>query len=150
MAALPDADLQARVAASPFRAKYGQTIDRQSAYEIITGRIEAARAAAAAQATQAAQGAQAAGAPPTTASGLNTMTPAQQQREIARQAREMAAAQRAAERERAAAQRRARADARQRDRMVETGVRTAGRVLTSRAGQDIIRGVFGTLFGGKR
>jgi len=147
MAALPDADLQARVAASSFRAKYGQTIDRQSAYEIITGKIEAARAAAA---DQAAQQAQAAGAPPTTASGLNTMTPAQQQREIARQAREMAAAQRAAERERAAAQRRARADARQRDRMVETGVRTAGRVLTSRAGQDIIRGVFGTLFGGKR
>jgi DNA helicase HerA-like ATPase len=149
MAALPDPDLQARVAASPFRAKYGQTIDRQSAYEIITGRIDAARAAAAAQAARAAQGGQAAGAPPTTASGLNTMTPAQQQREIARQAREMAAAQRAAERERAAAQRRARADARQRDRMVETGVRTAGRVLTSRAGQDIIRGVFGTLFGGK-
>ncbi len=150
MAALPDADLQARVAASPFRAKYGQTIDRQSAYEIITGRIEAARAAAAAQAAQAAQGAQAASATPTTASGLNTMTPARQQREIARQAREMAAAQRAAERERAAAQRRARADARQHDRMVETGVRTAGRVLTSRAGQDLIRGVFGTLFGGKR
>ena len=147
MAALPDADLQARVAASPFRAKYGQAIDRQSAYEIITGKIEAARAAAA---EQAAQQAQAAGPPPTTASGLNTMTPAQQQREIARQAREMAAAQRAAERERAAAQRRARADARQRDRMVETGVRTAGRVLSSRAGQDIIRGVFGTLFGGKR
>jgi len=147
MAALPDADLQARVAASPFRAKYGQAIDRQSAYEIITGKIEAARAAAV---EQAAQQAQTAGAPPTTASGLNTMTPAQQQREIARQAREMAAAQRAAERERAAAQRRARADARQRDRMVETGVRTAGRVLTSRAGQDIIRGVFGTLFGGKR
>jgi DNA helicase HerA-like ATPase len=147
MAALPDADLQARIAASPFRAKYGQTIDRQSAYEIITGKIEAARAAAAAQA---AQQAQVAGVPPTTATGLNTMTPAQQQREIARQAREMAAAQRAAEKERAAAQRRARADARQRDRMVETGVRTAGRVLTSRAGQDIIRGVFGTLFGGKR
>jgi DNA helicase HerA-like ATPase len=144
MAALPDADLQASIAASPFRAKYGQTIDRQSAYEIITGRIESARAAAA---TQAAEQAQAAGAPPTTATGLNTMTPAQQQREIARQAREMAAAQRAAERERAAAARRARADARQHDRMVETGVRTAGRVLTSRAGQDIIRGVFGTLFG---
>jgi uncharacterized protein len=144
MAALPDADLQTRIAASPFRAKYGQTIDRQSAYEIITGRIEAARAAAV---TQAAGQVQEAVAPPTTATGLNTMTPAQQQREIARQAREMAAAQRAAERERAAAARRARADARQHDRMVETGVRTAGRVLTSRAGQDIIRGVLGTLFG---
>jgi hypothetical protein len=144
MAALPDADLQARIASSPFRAKYGQTIDRQSAYEIITARIASARAAAA---DQAAQQAHAAGTPPTTATGLNTMTPAQQQREIARQAREMAAAQRAAERERAAAARRARADARQHDRMVETGVRTAGRVITSKAGQDIIRGVLGTLFG---
>jgi DNA helicase HerA-like ATPase len=144
MAALPDADLQARIAGSPFRVKYGQTIDRQSAYEIITARIDSARAAAA---DQAAQQAQAAGAPATTATGLNTMTPAQQQREIARQARQMAAAQRAAERERAAAARRARADARQHDRMVETGVRTAGRVITSKVGQDIIRGVFGTLFG---
>ena len=62
------------------------------------------------------------------------MTPAQQQREIARQAREMAAAQRAAERERAAAARQARADAKERDRMVQTGVRTAGRVITSRVG----------------
>jgi DNA helicase HerA-like ATPase len=144
MAALPDADLQARIAASPFRAKYGQTIDRLSAYEMITARIDAARATAAQQAAARATGT---GVPPTTAGGLNTMTAAQQQREIARQAREMAAAQRAAERERAAATRQARTDARARDRMVETGVRTAGRVMTSRAGQDIIRGVFGTLFG---
>jgi hypothetical protein len=77
------------------------------------------------------------------------MTPAQQQREIARQAREIAAAQRAADRERAAAARQARADAKERNRMVQTGVRTAGRVITSRAGQDLLRGVFGTLFGRK-
>ncbi len=147
MAALPDADLQARVAASPFSTKYGQAIDRQSAYELITARIDAARAASA---QQAAAQAAAAGMPPTTAGGMNTMTPAQQQREIARQAREMAAAQRAADRARAAAERQARADARARDRMVSTGVRTAGRVITSPVGQDIIRGVFGTLFGGKR
>jgi DNA helicase HerA-like ATPase len=145
MAALPEADLQARIAASPFRTKYGQTIDRQSAHEIISGRIAAARASA-----QTAAPATPAGVPPTTAGGLNTMTPAQQQREIARQAREMAAAQRAAERERVAAARQARADARARERTIQTGVRTAGRVVTSRLGQDIIRGVFGTLFGGKR
>jgi DNA helicase HerA-like ATPase len=145
MAALPDADLQARIAASPFRTKYGQTIDRQSAHEIITARIAAARAA-----SQEAAPASPAGVPPTTAGGLNTMTPAQQQREIARQARKMAAAQRAAERERAAAARQARADARARERTIQTGVRTAGRVVTSKLGQDIIRGVFGTLFGGKR
>jgi len=151
MAALPDADLQARIAASPFVTKYGQTIDRESAYELITARLATAKAAAAtaaaAAATAAGTQAVAAGAPPTTAGGLNPMTPAQQQREIARQAREMAAAQRAADKERAAAQRQARADARERDRMVQTGVRTAGRVLTSRAGQDLLRGVFGTLFG---
>jgi hypothetical protein len=141
MAALPDADLQARIAASPFRTKYGQAIDRQSAYEMITARIAAARAAA----QQAAP--VPVGVPPTTAGGLNTMTPAQQQREIARQAREMAAAQRAAERERAAAARQARVDARARERTIQTGVRTAGRVVSSKLGQDIIRGVFGTLFG---
>jgi DNA helicase HerA-like ATPase len=146
MAALPDADLQARVAASSFSTKYGRTVDRESAYEMITARLASAKAAAA---EAAAQQAVAAGVPPTTAGGLNTMTPAQQQREIARQAREMAAAQRAAERERAAAARQARADARARDRMIQTGVRTAGRVATSRLGQDLLRGVFGTLFGKK-
>jgi DNA helicase HerA-like ATPase len=144
MAALPDADLQARIASATLRAKYGQTVDRQSAYEIITGRIAAAKAAAAEAAAQAAT---AAGVPPTTAGGLNTMTPAQQQREIQRQAREMAAAERAAERARAQKERQARADARERNRMINTGVRTAGRVVTSKAGQDFLRGVFGTLFG---
>jgi uncharacterized protein len=144
MAAIADTDLQARIAASPFATKYGQTIDRESAYEMITARLAAAKQAAA---QAAAQGAIAAGAPPTTAGGLNQMTPAQQQREIQRQAREMAAAQREAERQRKAAERQARADARSRERVVETGVRTAGRVITSRAGQDLLRGVFGTLFG---
>ena len=144
MAALPDADLQARISTAVLRSKYGQTVDRQSAYEIITGRIAAAKAAAAEAAAQATT---AAGVPPTTAGGLNTMTPAQQQREIQRQAREMAAAQRAAERERAQKERQARADARERNRMINTGVRTAGRVVTSKAGQDFLRGVFGTLFG---
>ena len=62
----------------------------------------------------------------------------------------MARAQRQAERDRKAAQKEAAQAQRQRERMVETGVRTAGRVLTSRAGQSILRGVFGTLFGGGR
>ncbi len=145
MAALPDADLQARIASASLRAKYGQTVDRQSAYEIITGRIASAKQAAADAAAQQAMASN--GATPTTAGGLNTMTPAQQQREVARQARELAAAQRAAEKARAQAERQARADARERNRMIQTGVRTAGRVVTSRAGQDLLRGVFGTLFG---
>jgi hypothetical protein len=76
---------------------------------------------------------------------LNTMTPPEQRREIARQAREMAQRQREADRARRAEQREERAAARSRDRMVETGVRTAGRVLTSRAGQSALRGIFDTL-----
>src|SRR3954452_13390178 len=77
MAAISDADLQARVAASTFSTKYGQTVDRESAYEMISGRLASAKAAAA---EAAAQQATAAAVPPTTAGGLNTMTPAEQQR----------------------------------------------------------------------
>jgi phage terminase Nu1 subunit (DNA packaging protein) len=91
--------------------------------------------------------------PPTTAGGLNTMTPAQQQREIQRQAREIAAAEKAAERQRREAARQQAALERERiaaekrqARQMEQAVRTGGKVLTSRAGQDIIRGIFGTLF----
>jgi len=147
MAALDAASFQQHVAASPFVAKYGTPIDRQSAHEIITARIAAARAAATAAAQQA-------GVPPAAgAPGEATMTVAQQEREIARQARdqakEMARQQRAQELARRQAQREAAAAARQRDRMVETGVRTAGRVLTSKSGQSLLRGVFGTLFGGR-
>ncbi len=143
MAAIDDQALQAAIAASLLATRYGQTVDPESAHEIITARIAAARAAA----TDASLRDQVS---PTTAGGMNTMTPAQQQREVARQAREMAQAQREAERQRRADARAAAAAARSRDRMVSTGVRTAGRVLTSKAGQSLIRGVFGTLFGGGR
>jgi hypothetical protein len=153
MAALPLQDLQARIAASTVATKYAMAIDRESAHEMITARIDAARASA----TQAsANGAMRDEVSPTTAGGLNTMTPAQQRREIQRQARELAAAQKAAERERReAARRQAAAEketARQRraqERQVEQAIRTGGKVLTSKTGQDIIRGIFGTLFGGR-
>jgi uncharacterized protein len=154
MAALDATTFQARVASGLLQAKYGTPVDRQSAHEIITARVQQAQAAA--QAALQAQ-AQAAGVPvpgggPGTAGA--GMTPAQIQREIDRQAREqakeIAREQREADAERRREQREAAATARQRGRMVETGVRTAGRVLTSRGGQDLIRGVFGVLFGGKR
>ena len=90
-----------------------------------------------------------AGVAPTTATGMNTMTPAQQQREINRQAREMAAAQRAAERERKAQEKAQRDAARgpaEDDRQRHPDRRHGS--SRSRLGQDIVRGVFGTLFGG--
>ena len=136
----PDA-FSAAVAASTFATKYGATVDRDSAYEIINARIVAARAAVA-------EAAMRAGVDPTTATGMNTMTPAQQQREITRQAKEIAAAQKAAERARKA-EAKAKVDAdRARQRSIDSAIRTGGKVVGSRAGQDLIRGIFGTLFGG--
>src|SRR6478736_490211 len=145
MAPLDAVQFQGRIATSPFQAKYGATVDRDSAYERITAKIATARAASAAAATDAAVRA---GLDPTTATGLNSMTPAQQRREIQRQAREMAAAQKAAERERKAQEKAQRDAARAQQKTIDTAIRTGGRVVTSRVGQDLIRGVFGTLFGG--
>ncbi len=143
MAPLDEVQFRGMIATSPYQAKYGTTVDRDSAYERITARLGAAKAAAA-------EAAMRAGVDPTTATGMNTMTPAQQQREIQRQAREIAAAQKAAERERKAQEKAQRDAARAQQRSIDNAIRTGGRVVTSRVGQDLIRGVFGTLFGGGR
>jgi DNA helicase HerA-like ATPase len=147
MAPVDAATFQNLVAASQLQAKYGTTIDRDSAHERITARMAAARQAAAEAAARA-------GLDPTTSTGLNDMTPAQQQREIARQQREIDAArkraEREAERQRRADEKAAAAAARARQRSIDNAVRTSGRVIGSRLGQDIIRGIFGTLFGGGR
>jgi DNA helicase HerA-like ATPase len=141
MAPLDEVQFKGRIATSPYLAKYGATVDRDSAYERITARLAAARAAASAAATPVGVG-------PRPGGGMTTMTAAQQQREIARQAREIAAQQRAAERQRAAEVRAQRAAARAHQRAIDSALRTGGRLATSRLGQDVIRGVFGTLFGG--
>ena len=58
------------------------------------------------------------------------------------------AAQKAAERERKAQEKAQRDAARAQQKTIDTAIRTGGKVVTSRVGQDIIRGIFGTLFGG--
>jgi DNA double-strand break repair helicase HerA and related ATPase len=147
MAPVDASTFQNLVAASLLQTKYGTTVDRASAHERITARLAAARQAAAEAAARA-------GLDPTTSTGLNDMTPAQQQREIARQQREIEAARkradREAERQRRADEKAAAAAARARQRSIDNAVRTGGRVVGSRLGQDIIRGIFGTLFGGGR
>ena len=93
-----------------------------------------------------------AGLDPTTAGGLNDMTPAQQARELARQQKAIEAAEvrarREAERQRRADEKAAAAAAKARQKTIDTALRTGGKVVTSRLGQDIVRGVFGVLFGG--
>ena len=143
MEPLDDTEFQRLIAESPLTAKYGATVDRDSAYERITARLVNARSAAAAEAARQQMS-------PTTNAGMNTMTPAQQRREVQRQVREAKAAQKAAEREakaRAAQQKR---EARERQRSIDNAIRTGGRVVTSRAGQSLLRGVFDTIFGGGR
>ncbi len=145
MAPLTAEEIAAVVAQSTLATRYNTAVDPESAHEIITARLANAKAAAASVAAEAAMRA---GVDPTTADGLATMTPAEQQREINRRAKELAAAQRAAERERKAQEKAARDAAKQREKTIETGIRTAGKVVTSRAGQSVLRGVFDVFFGG--
>jgi hypothetical protein len=141
---LTEAELAQVIAGSQLHARYGTPVDRESAHEIISGRLANAKAAAEAAAAQA-------GA---TVPGGGTMTPAQYERAMEKQARERAREiereRKAAERERKARERAAQAAERQRQRTIETAIRTGGRVATSRIGQSVLRGVFDTIFGGGR
>ncbi len=171
MSPISDEQFAALVAASPLQAKYGTAVDRESAYEMIRGRIDAATAAAAAQqataqqaTTQQATASYGAPGPvygtpagPGAAPGSVTMTPAELRRAQQAAAREARDAERATERERkaqAAAAKKATADAaraqRDRQRAINSTIRAGEHMATSRLGQDVIRGVFGTLFGGKK
>jgi DNA helicase HerA-like ATPase len=146
MAALPPDQLQARILSGTLYPKYDETIDPQSAHEIITARLlsaQAAAAQAAAQvATQAAAAAQSAGtAYPSGAYG----TPAGSATQAREMQREMARMQREAERAgREQAKREAQAAAQahraklQREREI------------TQVGTTLLRGVMGTLFGRRR
>ncbi len=157
MAPLTDPELAQLIAASQLNARYGAAVDRESAHEIITARLAAARQAAEA-AAGAAAGASAAGtgasagAPATSPYG--GMTRREYEAQIRREAREAERERnrqiREAERERKAQERERKAAERARQRSVDSAIRTGGRVITSRAGQSLIRGVFDTIFGGKR
>ena len=141
MAPISEEAFSARVAESPLVATYGTPVDPESAYEMITARLQAARAAVAEDAMREQVS-------PTTNTGLNTMTPAQQRREMQRQARDLREAQKAADRQRREqAKEQARIE-RERQETMQTAIRTGGEILTSRTGQSVLRGIFGTIFGG--
>ncbi len=137
MAAIDPAELQKRIAAGQLYPKYATAVDRQSAHEIITARIQSAQQAAAAQ------------APAAQAPGPAAPSATAQARATAAAERAARADQREADRAQRAEQRQQAQSARAQQRMMETGLRTAGRVLTSRTSQQLVRGVFGTLFGGR-
>ncbi len=147
MAALPADQLAARIAAGALHSKYAQAIDPVSAHEIISARIDAAAAAASA----AAVGAGSVGTAPVPGYGeppavvFGGPTPAQ-----------VRAQQRAAERAVTQARREAERDAREQARQAEAARKAEERARLQREremaqiGNTVIRGVFGTLFGGSR
>jgi DNA helicase HerA-like ATPase len=137
MSPVPQERFSEIVAASPLRAKYARGVDRDSAHEMITRRIAGARAASVPPA-----------AIPTTESGLDRMTPAQQRAELRRQAAEQKRMEREAERYRKQVEKAQREEARARQREREVLMREGSRVARSRAGQHIVRSVLGVLFGG--
>jgi DNA helicase HerA-like ATPase len=136
MAAIPSAEVQARIAASPLHARYATAVDRDSAHEIISARIEAAKAAA----VGAAGG----------VGGDAPLTPAQERKAIEARAKELEKIRREAERQAKAQAKAEAAAARERERTLREAMRAGSRVASSRAGQDLLRGVLGTLFGGGR
>jgi DNA helicase HerA-like ATPase len=139
MAALPPDQLTARVTAGALYAKYAQAVDPQSAHEIITARIQAAQASA--QPTPTATGGYAA----TPSVVFGGMTAAQQRAA----AKKVEAAQKAAQRE---AEREAKRQAREAAaaRKAEERARLQREKELTQIGNTVIRGVFGTLFGGSR
>ncbi|HEY6116359.1 MAG TPA: helicase HerA-like domain-containing protein [Candidatus Dormibacteraeota bacterium] len=139
MAAIDPATLQRLVAAGALYPKYATAIDRASAHEIITARIQAAAAASAPPSPVATPSP--GGPPPVRFPSRTAQTQAAQ---AARRAeRDAQRAERQAEKERAAAER-------ARERTLRTSINTAGKVLTSRTTQTVVRGILGTLLGGKR
>jgi hypothetical protein len=136
MAAIPLAEVQSRIAASPLHQRYATPIDRDSAHEIISARIEAAKAAAVGAAAGAASG--------------EPLSPAAERKAIEARAKELERIRREAERQAKAQAKAEAAAARERERTIREAMKAGSRVATSRAGQDLLRGVLGTLFGGGR
>jgi len=133
MAAIDAATLQRLIAGGALFAKYSTPVDRASAHEMITARIAAAQSASAATTNQ-----------------PSAPTPAQVTREAKSAAQSAARASREADRASREAERERAKTARAQQRVIQSGISTAGRVLTSRTGQEVVRGILGTLLGGKR
>ena len=123
---------QQKIAASPLYSKYAHSVDRESAYEILTGRAETAQAEAEAAAR-----------------AKEAEKQAKEDAKAAQAAeRERRAEERRQEQERRAAERAARPTRQQKtivDKVIDNTINTAARTI----GTQIVRGIFGTLFKGK-
>ncbi|MDH2442458.1 DUF853 family protein [Amnibacterium sp. CER49] len=119
----PDATIDRTVQGSPLQAKYGTALDRESAAEILTAKMNAAKAKADADPAAKAQ------------------AKADKERATQEAAERRAQAQQEREQEQHAAAQR---------RQVQQGAQMIGKVLGSRATQQVLSGVLEGIFGTRR
>ena len=134
MAPMPADAMAAAVAASALQAKYGTALDRETASELLTARMNAAAEADRAEQEAAAQ----------------AKADAAADKLAAAQARKDAAARKEADRERAAAQREAARQAAARNKAMQQGVSVVTKVLGNRQTQRMLGDVLGGIFGTRR
>jgi DNA helicase HerA-like ATPase len=141
MSPTADAAIDAAVARSPLQAKYGTPLDRESAAELLTERMNAAaeRARQEAEAKQRAKDEAAAAKARAAEERAQAKADAEARRRAAEQDRADAAARREADRAAAA-----------RQRQMTQGAATIGRILTSRQTQRVLGGVLEGIFGTRR
>jgi uncharacterized protein len=142
MAAIPPDDLRPGIAQSAMMRKYGEAIDRDSAYEMLSRRLEAGAQAAEQERLARQHAAQQQEYEKQQAAAA---TQAEKDRIAAekQQAKERAEAERRAARERAEAEREAAAGARQAARQRRNTTDMVGQVLRSSVAKEIVRSIFG-------
>ena len=142
MDAIPPDALRPGIAQSAMMGKYGQAIDRDSAYEMLTRKLEAGAQAAEQERMAQEQAREQAEYAKQQAAAA---TQAEKDRIAAEKqaAKERAEAERRAVKERAEAERQAAAEARQAARSRKSTTDTIGQVLRSSVAKEIVRSIFG-------
>jgi DNA helicase HerA-like ATPase len=112
---------------SPYKAIYGQVVDRESAYEILKGRV-----------IQQAQTVE--------QQKVQEQLRAEQERVFKQQQKD----QERSEKEQARAQQQAARTGAKRDNAVDAFAKSAARAIGSNLGRQIVRGILGSLLGGRR
>ena len=142
MAAIPPDSLRPGIAQSSMMTKYGQDVDRDSAYEMLTRKLEAGAQAAEQECLAQEAARQQAEYDKQQQAAASR---AEKERIAAEKqaARERAEAERHAARERAEAERQAKAQEREAARQRKQVTDMVGKVLRSGVARDIVRGLFG-------
>ena len=139
----------------PLYAKYAESIDRESAYEILNAKAIAAQeeAQAEAKAKEEAKAAELKAKEDAKAAQIAERERKAEERERLAAERRQEAERKAAERERAAAERAAARTSRAQkgvlDKVIDSAISSATRSVGSKIGTSIVRGILGSFFKGK-